>query len=378
MKIAQIAPITERVPPKKYGGTERVIYALTEELTKRGHDVTLFASGDSATSAKLVSVYPKALREARLNDIYGTNYYSLMNGGLAYSMHKEFDVIHDHNPGLNLPAANLVDTPVVMTWHGPFSDTVINYFKMLDRPKLAAISISQKNLAKGLNIEKVVYNGLDMSNYPFSEKHGDYLLFVGRIDMEKGTHLAIDVAVSLNKKLVIAAKLDDDIPHIRQYFEEHVRPRLEKYPQLIDWVGEVEEEERNNLMKNALCLLHPITWPEPFGLVMIEAMACGTPVVALDLGSVSEVVVSGKTGFVAKDFTGLVNGVKKIERIGRRDCREHSLTNFSASKMAEGYEDFYKRAVDEKSSLNLRKQTWTRHKKTDSFFGNWGLTRSGS
>src|SRR4051812_46750973 len=182
MKIAQIAPIPERVPPKKYGGTERVIYYLTEELVKMGHDVTLFASGDSITSAKLVSVVPKALREIpNEKDIYGFNVNSLLNMGLAYSMQDQFDVIHDHNAHMGLPTANICKTPVVMTWHGPYDEEMNRYFSMLNKPYLVSISDAQAAGAPGLSFAATVYNGLPMENYPFSATHKGYLLYVGRI-----------------------------------------------------------------------------------------------------------------------------------------------------------------------------------------------------
>ncbi|KKR80815.1 MAG: Glycosyl transferase, group 1, partial [Candidatus Daviesbacteria bacterium GW2011_GWA1_41_61] len=185
MKIAQIAPIVERVPPKKYGGTERVVYALTEDLVRLGHDVTLFASGDSITSAKLISVYPRALREARLKDIYGLNTWTLLNIGLAYKMQDQFDVIHDHTGHIGLPTANICRKPVVMTLHGPFTVDNKPLFKELNNPHL--VSISKSQMVSGLNLPNyagTVYNGLAMEDYPFSDKDEGYLLFVGRISME--------------------------------------------------------------------------------------------------------------------------------------------------------------------------------------------------
>ncbi len=375
MRIAQIAPIAERVPPKKYGGTERVIYALTEELVKRGHEVTLFATGDSQTSAKLVSVFPTSLREAKTKDLYGMNTYSSMNNGLAYAMQKEFDVIHDHNPHLGLAAANIATTPVVMTWHGPYNQEMQEYFRLLNRVNLVSISKSQA-LRANLPFAGNVYNGLDMQNYPFSAKPNDYLLFVGRIDVEKGTHIAIDVAVRLKKKLIIAAKLDDDIPHIHNYFVRQIKPRLARHKDLVQWVGEVDEPQRNELMKNALCLLHPVTWPEPFGLVLIEAMACGTPVVALNLGSIPEVVEHGKTGFVAKNFGELLEGVRNIGTINRTYCREYALNRFSAKQMAIGYESVYQQVILKNKPVK-EMIAWPEQQQKTSF-GTWALKPSNS
>lgn len=340
MRIAQIAPIIERVPPQKYGGTERVVYALTEQLVKRGHDVTLFASGDSQTSAKLISVFPKALREARLLDIYGLNTWTLLNIGLAYKMQGQFDIIHDHTGHIGLPLANISQTPAVITLHGPFTTDNKAMFKVLDRHFLVTISHAQmpKNL-KLTNHLGTVYNGLEMSRYPFSKKDKGYLLFVGRISMEKGVHHAITVAQHLNLPLIIAAKLESfDMP----YFQEYVGPRLSDQ---IRWVGEVDETERNKLMSQALCSLHPVTWAEPFGLTMIEAMACGCPVVAMNKGSIPEIVVDQKTGFIVEDVDEMIEAVQKIRSIRRESCRKHALKNFCAGKMAEGYENIYRRIL---------------------------------
>ncbi|HYE22457.1 MAG TPA: glycosyltransferase family 4 protein [Verrucomicrobiae bacterium] len=364
MRIAQIAPIAERVPPKKYGGTERVIYALTEELVKKGHNVTLFASGDSITSARLISVVPKSLRESGLKDLYGYNTQSMMNMGLAYAMQDQFDVIHDHNPHIDLPTANLSLTPTVMTWHGPYDKQIERYFSLLgNNVHLVSISKSQ-GAHTDLSFEGTVYNGLYMEDYPFSDKPQDYLLYVGRIDEEKGTHIAIDVAVKANKKLIIAAKLDDMVPHIREYFKREVEPRLKKHANLINWIGEVDEKERNELMKNSLCLLHPITWPEPFGLTLIESMACGAPVIAFAMGSIPEVIKHGKTGFVVKDVDGMLDALKNIDKIDRASCRRYALGRFSAQNMASGYEKVYKQVIEKRKIVE---SIWP--KKTKNIFG---------
>lgn len=342
MRIAQIAPIIERVPPKRYGGTERVVYALTEELVKRGHEVTLFASGDSITSAKLRSVYPKSLREAKLKDIYGTNIWNMMNIGLAYQEQEQFDIIHDHNSYISVSTANMARTPVLMTMHGPFTPDVRKIFQLLRNPYLATISKAQSYPAPGLNYAGSVYNGLDMAHYPFSDMHENYLLFVGRISIEKGVHLAIETAQQLNLPLIIAAKLEDvDKP----YFYQYVEPRLSEQ---IKWIGEVDEQQRNELMSHALCFLHPVTWREPFGLTLIEAMACGCPVVAINKGAIPEIIENGKTGFVVDDIEAMLDAVSNIDTINRNYCREYALKNFSAKKMADGYEELYKKIVSGK------------------------------
>lgn len=341
MRIAQIAPIVERVPPKKYGGTERMVHALTEELVRRGHEVTLFASGDSETSAKLESVYPRGIREAKIKDLYGVNPWTLLNLGLAYEMQDEFDIIHDHLAPISLPTANIATTPVVMTMHGAFNAQNKKLFQTMHGPHIITISESQMYGLPSLNHAGNVYNGLPMEHYPFGEEMGDYLLFVGRISMEKGTHIAIDVAQQLDMPLIIAAKVDD---HDVLYFKEYVEPRLSDR---IQWIGEVNEEDRNKLMINARCLLHPITWREPFGLVLIESLACGCPVVAFDKGSIPEIIDTGVTGYVVQDLDTMIEAVENIGTIDRKICRERALANFSATKMADGYEKIYRDILEE-------------------------------
>ncbi len=342
MKIAQIAPVIESVPPKKYGGTERVISTLTEELVKRGHEVTLFASGDSVTKAKLVSVCPQSLRAAKVPGIYGANNLSMLNIGLAYSMQNEFDIIHDHVNDMSVPTANLATTPVVMTLHGALNENNAKLFKKMNNPNYVTISKSQAVPEPGLNYIGNVYNGLDMNGYPFSDQHGGYLLFVGRISVEKGVHNAIEVAKRTKLPLIIAAKLETDYQPDVDYYKKYVEPELNDQ---IQWIGEVDEEERNKLMSKALCFLHPLTWSEPFGLTLIESMACGCPVLAFAMGSIPELILDGKTGFIANDIDDMVDAVRRVKNLNRIDCRIHALNKFSGEIMADGYERIYKRLL---------------------------------
>lgn len=346
MKIAQIAPLAERVPPKKYGGTERVVYELTEELVQRGHEVTLFASGDSLTSARLVSVYPTNLREAKIKDVYGLNIWTLLNLGLAFERQGEFDIIHDHSGFIGLPMANIATTPVVMTMHGPFTAENRRIYQMLRRPYIVTISEAQTEPAPNLNYAGTIYNGLTMEHYPFSAQHEGYLLFVGRICLEKGAHYAIEVARSLSLPLIMAAKLD--APD-RPYFHEYIEPYLSDQ---IRWVGEVDQEERNRLMSKALCLLHPVTWREPFGLTLIESMACGTPVIAFNRGSIPEIIEHGTTGFVVSDVESMVDAVIHLDTIERSYCREYALDNFSTTRMVDAYEELYAKIIQGKTLSN--------------------------
>jgi len=361
MKIAQIAPIIESVPPKNYGGTERIISTLTEELVKRGHEVTLFASGDSKTKAKLFSVYHTSLRKANTEDIYGPNIWSLLNVGMAYQMQDEFDIIHDHNSQNNpvsLPLANLSRTPVVMTLHGPLTNGYSKSFYFYRKPHLVAISKKQRVPAPDLNYIGNVYHGLNMSHYPVSTGSDGYLLFVGRVHLahgmeEKGLHHAIDIAEKADLPLIIAAKLDTSIKEDVEYFKEKIKPRLNEK---IRWLGEVNETRRNQLMSRAIALIHPINFAEPFGLTLIEAMACGCPVIAFNKGSIPEVIQDGKTGFVVTTSDEAVSAIQKVPSLSRAYCREYSLKNFCAERMAEDYEIIYAKAREEKLGRSITKR----------------------
>lgn len=344
LKIAQIAPLWHRIPPKEYGGTERVVSALTEELVARGHDVTLFATQDSLTSAKLISTLPKGLRELGANANVASE-LTASHVGRAYKMQDEFDIIHDHVGFSGLPAAQFSKTPVIVTMHGQITPTKRKLYEVYDKPYYISISKSQIKYSPNINWSGTVYNGLPMEDYPFNSSDKGYLLFVGRISKLKGVHLAIDVAEILELPLIIAARLDKrDVP----YFKKYIKPRLSEK---IRWVGEVNERNRNNLMANALCFLNPITWKEPFGLAMIEAMTCGCPVIAFNKGSIPEVIQDGKTGFVVEDVRQMIGAVDKIKNIARSDCRKFALENFSAKTMADRYEEIYYSIFENQMSL---------------------------
>lgn len=339
LRIAQIAPVTERVPPVKYGGVERVIHALTEELTARGHRVTLFGSGDSQTSARLNSVLENCLREERIKTFSQIAYWTALNISAAYDRAAEFDIIHDHNPYLSLPLAQTSATPVILTLHYQHTGQTLLY-ERFRRPYLAAVSKAQVTAAPGLNYAGVVYNGLPMEDYPFSTKSDGYLLFVGRICREKGVRYAIETAIAAKLPLLIAGNQAD-----RWYFRRYVAPHLSGK---IKWLGEVSQQERNRLMSRALAFLHPAVWPEPFGLTMIEAMACGCPAIALDNGAISEIVASGRTGFVVRSVKEMAAAVGKVSSLDREFCREYALNKFSAAKMTDGYEKIYHAVIRKK------------------------------
>lgn len=343
MKIAQIAPIVESVPPQKYGGTERVVYELTEELVHRGHEVTLFASGDSKTSATLVSVYPQSLRKAKISSrADGVSAPTLHTIGIAYQRQAEFDIIHDHTHVIGLPTANMATTPVVITLHDPIFPNYKPILESLTRPNIVTISKTQAEPAPGMNTIGTVYNGLTMTEYPFSPGHEGYLLFFGSFRPEKGAHDAIKVAKKVGMPLILAGKLDD---WQEDYFHKEIQPHLSSS---IQYVGELNQDERNALMSKAVCLLHPISWREPFGLTLIEAMACGAPVIAFNRGSSQEIIQNGKTGYVVDTLEEMVEAVKKIDTIDRTYCRSYALSTFNAQRMTDGYEAIYHKILSQK------------------------------
>lgn len=335
MKIAQIAPLAEPVPPELYGGTERVVSLLTEELVRRGHEVTLFASGDSETDARLVSVTREALR-LRDEDV-DPNLHLMLELGLVFERAHQFDVIHSHVDYFALPFARLVKTPVVTTLHGrldlPGLRTVYERFSAAP---LVSISDSQREPIPNANWAATVYNGTDVRAYTFNEKGGDYFAFVGRICPEKNIEGAIDIARRTGIPLRIAAKVD---PVDAEYHESVIKPLIDG--RQVEYLGELGDEEKDELLGSALALLFPVDWPEPFGLAMTEAMACGTPVLALRRGSVPEVVEDGVTGFVRESEEELAEVAEDVGRLSRRACRERVERHFSVEAMTDGYEAVY-------------------------------------
>ncbi|HZU77368.1 MAG TPA: glycosyltransferase family 4 protein, partial [Dehalococcoidia bacterium] len=333
MRIAQIAPIQESVPPKGYGGTERVVSWLTEELVRRGHDVTLFATGDSETSATLVPVVPRALRPAGVTDFLPATMLSL---GMAFDRAHEFDVIHSHVDVPAIPFARLVRTPVLFTMHGrldlPWFRTLYDAYPDAN---LASVSNNQRRLLPRWNWLGTVYNGIDVDDYTFHPHAGDYLAFLGRISDEKGVEEAIAVARMTGIPLKIAAKVD---PRDREYYES-VRHLLEAPG--VEFIGEIDQRQKDAFLGQACALIFPIRWPEPFGLVMIEAMATGTPVIAGRFGSVPEVLDDGVTGFICDSNEEMALAIERVHELDRARCRAVVEERFSASSMADGYEAMY-------------------------------------
>jgi glycosyltransferase involved in cell wall biosynthesis len=260
--------------------------------------------------------------------------------GMVYELQDEFDIIHDHMAPWSLPTANLATTPVVVTMHGPFTSENRRLFEMLRTPNIVTVSQSQLYPLPNINHAGTVHHGLSMEQYPFSAEHDGYLLYVGRISIEKGVHYALDVAQVLDMPLILAAKVE---PFDRPYFKEYIEPRL---GDRIKWIGEVDEEERNRLMSRARAFLHPVVFREPFGLTLIEAMACGCPVIAFNRGAIPEIIKTGVTGYVVEDVEGMVDAIANLDAIDRAACRTHVLENFNVEKMVDGYEAVYKKLAE--------------------------------
>ena len=335
MRIAQIAPLAEPVPPEMYGGTERVVSLLTEELVRRGHQVTLFASGDSETEARLVSVTREALR-LRPDDV-DPNLHLMLELGLVFERAEQFDVIHSHVDYFGLPFARLVRTPVLTTLHGRLDlPGLRTIYERYDTAPLVSISDNQREPIPGANWAATVYNGTDLNSFTFREEIGDYFAFVGRICPEKNVEGAIAIARRTGVPLRIAAKVD---PVDVDFYESVIKPLIDG--RHVEYLGELGDVDKDELLGSARALLFPVDWPEPFGLAMTEAMACGTPVLALRRGSVPEVVEDGVTGFVRDSEEDLADVADEVTTLSRRACRERVERYFSVEVMTDGYEAVY-------------------------------------
>jgi glycosyltransferase involved in cell wall biosynthesis len=345
MRIAQVAPLYESVPPTGYGGTERVVSYLTEELVRQGHQVTLFASGDSRTDAELVPICPRSLRTDP-NAVLDLPYHFIEIERVAERA-AEFDVIHHHVDFLHFSVSRRLPTPSVTTLHGrlDLADLGPLYREFFDAP-VVSISDAQRIPLPDARFVGTVYHGLPRDLYSYHEHDAGYFAFVGRISPEKRVDRAIEIATRLGVRLKIAAKIDRAD---REYFEREVKHLLDN--PLVEYVGEVSDADKDDFLGDARALLFPIDWPEPFGLVMIEAMACGTPVVAFRAGSVPEVVDDGITGFVVDDMDAAVAAAARISEVDRRRCRAVFDKRFSAERMAEDYVALYSRlGVGERAS----------------------------
>lgn len=349
MRIAQVAPLIESVPPTGYGGTELVVSLLTEELVKNGHEVTLFASGDSTTRARIIDVVPKALRKQSDIPRHRWPAYDLKSLLKLQEMQDEFDIVHNHMGYQALPLLKFFNCPIVSTNHNLVADYCTDiYLAYKDLPFVAiSDAYRQLNYPDQLNYVRVVYNGIDIDKFKFvPNSNHDYLLFMGRVSADKGTATAIDMAIQLGFSIKIAGKVD---VVDQDYFAQEVKPRL-SLPG-VQFLGEVNHDEKIKLYSGALAVLYPITFEEPFGLVMAEALASGTPVVALDRGAVKEVISDGQTGIIADSTDELIRRFSEIHNISRTDCRQRACELFSKERMAREYEEVYESLAGNKTSV---------------------------
>jgi glycosyltransferase involved in cell wall biosynthesis len=348
MRIAQIAPLAEAVPPHLYGGTERIVSYLTEELVALGHEVTLFASGDSRTAARLDAVVPRALRlDSSVRDYVAP--HILMLSRLQERL-REFDIVHFHIDQLQLPMMRGAGVPFLTTLHGRLDlPEIAPLFRAYLEAPFVSISDAQRRPLPFANWAGTVHHGLPPGLLPFSPRDRGYLTFLGRISPEKGPDAAIRIARAAGLPLRIAAKVDNVD---RAYFETVIRPMLDAPG--VEFVGEITEAEKAEFLGGAAALLFPIQWPEPFGLVMIEAMACGTPVVAFHRGSVPEVLEDGVSGFVVEDETGALAALHRIGTIDRAAVRGAFEARFTTRRMAEDYLALYRRLAGARARPSLR------------------------
>jgi len=350
LKIAQVSPLFESVPPRLYGGTERVVSYLTDALVEMGHEVTLFATGDSITKARLVPVYYKALRLGHCTDPLALHVLQLQE--VAERAH-EFDILHFHTDYLHFPVSRLLNLHTVNTLHGRLDIPELKrvYSRFLETP-VVSISNAQRAPLPMAKWVGTVYHGLPENLYQPGSGQGDYVLFLGRISPEKRPDRAIEIAGRAGIKIRIAAKIDEaDM----QYYEQLIKPLLQQ-PH-VEFIGEVGEQVKGELLGNARALLFPVDWPEPFGMVMIEALACGTPVIAFNHGSVPEVIRDGQTGYIVDSTEAAVQALTDIDKIDRRRCRQEFEQKFTASRMAQAYASIYTQLLQQQPPYTRRTLT---------------------
>lgn len=352
MKIAQVAPLYESVPPKLYGGTERVVSYLTEQLVQQGHDVVLFASGDSQTRAELRAICPRSLRLEGKKVIDPLAHHIRMLEMVAQEA-EEFDVIHYHVDYLHFPLSRRLAIPSLTTLHGRLDIPDIHpLFREFGEMNLVSISDAQRVHIPWANWAGTVHHGLPEDLYKPTVNPGKYLAFLGRISPEKRVDRAIEIAKEAGMPLKIAAKVDRTD---KEYFDEKIRRLL--HHSFVEYIGEIGEKEKNEFLGSAYALLMPIDWPEPFGLTMIEAMACGTPVIAWDMGSVPEVLDDGVTGYIVSSIKEAASAVERVAMLDRARCRQVFEQRFGARRMCEEYLNIYKKISGREPEFTLVKET---------------------
>jgi glycosyltransferase involved in cell wall biosynthesis len=338
MRIGVLGPISWRIPPRHYGGWELVTYNLVEGLVARGHQVTLFATADSETSARLLSVCPRPLSE---DPSLPPRMYESLHAALAFEHAAEFDLIHNHLGCYPVCSSRLLPVPLITTLHGSAAEdhSRIIYSRYQDS-YYVSITDAERQLAPELNYVATVYNGIDVGAFDFSPDPGSYLLVLGRMSPDKGIHSAIAAARQCGMRLILAGIVPREN---EEYFENQVRPYLK--PGAIDFIGPADHALKNRLLRGAYALLHLITYHEAFGLTMVEAMACGTPVIAVPMGSVPELVLNGETGFWADDVEEVCRVLPKVAELDRSRCRQWVEARFSVDRMVDRYVEVYERVL---------------------------------
>jgi glycosyltransferase involved in cell wall biosynthesis len=348
MRIAQVAPLYERVPPPGYGGTERVVSWLTEELVRRGHDVTLFASGDSRTRARLVAGNAQALRSDTNCTDPLAHHILMLEQVRRHSA--EFDVIHFHTDYLHFSLSRQCTVSHVTTLHGRLdSPDLVPLFREFREVPLVSISRAQRRPLSWAHWVGNVYHGLPECSLSFHPTPGKYLAFIGRISPEKRPDRAIQIAQAAGMPLKIAAKVDRVD---REYFDSRIKPLLAN--PLVEFIGEIGDDQKSDFLGNAFACLAPIDWPEPFGLNMIEAMACGTPLIAFNHGSVPEIIEDGVSGFIVESVEQAVRAVEQVPLLSRKSCRESFERRFSAQRMATDYLRIYEQQIESRGAYYRR------------------------
>ena len=337
MRIAQVAPLWIPVPPYTYGGTELVVSWLCDELVRRGHEVTLFATEDSKTSAKLIPIWPKALWQAKLKTPHAV--FSLLYEKLI-SLQNNFDIIHDHCEFYTASYSKFLKPKIVTTLHHPLTEETIILYKKFPDINFVAVSKNQRKSGPGINIVKTIYHGLPIEKYEFNPEPKNYLLWLSKIIPEKGIAKAIDIAKLSGENLIISGNIP---PEYGDYFDFRIKPLIDG--KKIQFVGASNFSKKVELLKNAKAFLFPVRRPEPFGLVVIEAMACGVPVIAFKGGSLPELIEDGKTGFLVNNIEEARQALKKLNRISREYCREYVKKNFNLKRMVNRYEKLYKKIL---------------------------------
>jgi glycosyltransferase involved in cell wall biosynthesis len=334
MKIAMLAPVAWRTPPRKYGPWEQVTSNITEGLLKKGLDVTLFATADSITRGRLKSICKNAWEEDKSLD---PKVQECMHISYLMEHADEYDIIHNHFDFLPLTYSRLINTPMLTSIHGFSSPKIIQVYQRYN-DICHYVSISYADRSDKLNYIANIYNGIDSDNFTFRSLHGDYLLFFGRIHPDKGTSEAIDIALKSGMKLIIAGYIQD-----QDYYLRYIYPYIDG--EQIVYTGNVGPDQRDKLLGSAYALLHPISFNEPFGLSVAESMFCGTPVIAFDLGSMPELIDDNKTGFLVQSVDEAVDVLPRVANLSRQLCRERALNKFSMQKMTDSYYDVYQKIL---------------------------------